>query len=127
MSRTLNQVIKDMAFESKVDYKPFEDDLEPQDYYERGYQVGATALAEYHDELHPVKMWQVLVFDDHENYNGPRLYTVPATSGRDAQLMAFILDHGIEDDRYRHSSVVERGDMELAQMHTEILSVSRVG
>jgi hypothetical protein len=39
----------------------------------------------------------------------------------DAQLMAFILDHGIEDERYGKSGTVERGEMELARMHTEII------
>lgn len=74
---------------------------------------------------HQIRMWEMKVFDDtgHE----PRIYTVPATSGRDAQLMAFILDRGIEDAKYGRSGVVERGELELARMHTEIISSSKGG
>ena len=97
--------------------------MSPQSYYDRGFVQGAEWLSNSH-EHHQVRMWQIKVFDDHDTYNGPRTYTVPATSGRDAQLMAFILDRGIGDDRYGHSGTVEQGEMELARMHTEIISSS---
>lgn len=123
-TRSLNQIIKDTAFEVAVDYKPWEDDLEPQKYFEAGFVRGATYVAEHHTELVPVRMWQIRVFDDHDAGREPRLYTVPASTAKDAQLMALILDMGLENAKYNQSSVVERGEMELALVHTEVVSSS---
>jgi hypothetical protein len=35
------ETLEEAAFESSVDYKPFEDDLKPQKYYEYGFIKGA--------------------------------------------------------------------------------------
>ena len=35
------ETLEEAAFESSVDYKPFEDDLEPQKYYQYGFEKGA--------------------------------------------------------------------------------------
>lgn len=118
---TLNQLIKNQAFECKVDYKPWEEDLPPQDYFEYGYVRGAEWFRKS-EKLHPVRMWTVKVFDDHETEDSPRTYTVPATSSRDAQLMAFILDRGLEDAKYGDGGIVERGEMELALVHSEVVT-----
>lgn len=110
--KTLNQRIKELAFEVATDYKPWEENLEPQKYFEAGYRRGAGQMAKYFEHLHPLLFWTVKVFGD----DGFRTYNVPATSARDAQLMAFILDDGCE------GPVVESGEMELAKMYAEIIS-----
>jgi hypothetical protein len=40
------ETLEEAAFESSVDYKPFEDDLKPQKYYEYGFIQGAKWQAD---------------------------------------------------------------------------------
>jgi len=40
------ETFEQAAFESSVDYKPFEYDLEPQKYYQYGFEKGAKLQAE---------------------------------------------------------------------------------
>jgi hypothetical protein len=41
-----NETIKEAAFESSIDYKPFEDNLNPKQYYEQGFIRGAKYQSE---------------------------------------------------------------------------------
>lgn len=70
---------------------------------------------------YPVRVWTVEVHDDHDGF--PRLYEVLAAIERDAMLMAFILDKGLEESKYGEGSRVNAGEVELARMHCEIISV----
>ena len=115
--RTFNQAMKDAAFNWSVDYKPYDERLEYREYARHGFINGAEWLSRNH-QYHKVRMWTVKVFDDHGD--GARYYEVPATSGADAQLIAFIMDGGIEGDEV----VLESGHLELARMHTELIRVS---
>lgn len=73
----------------------------------------------------PVRMWTVKVYSDHEvrTDRKTKQYTVPASTKHDAKLMAFILDKGLEDDKYGDGSIVELGELELAKMFCEITNV----
>ena len=50
MKKTLEEVAKSEAFEFKVDYKPFETDLDYREYAEFGFEKGFIAGAEYQAE-----------------------------------------------------------------------------
>ena len=72
-----------------------------------------------------MRRWIVKVFDEHgDDY---RIYSVIATTNWDARLLAFVLDKGIELDqgigleKYRKSSVVEWGELELTKLYTEVV------
>lgn len=71
------QEIKDAAFESSVDYKPWETDLEPEKYYEYGYVKGAKWMQEQDNWIDPNitppeigKKYAFVVDSPNDYYNG---------------------------------------------------------
>lgn len=71
------------------------------------------------DQFINPRRFTVRVFDD--NGETSRVYGVPASTRVDAQLIAFILDQGIEAAKYGGGCVIESGEVELAKMHTKVV------
>jgi len=115
----VDKIIDEQAFETAVDYKPWEDDLAPSEYFEYGFVQGAQWFRNAAN-LHRVLIYTVAVYDDHvDDERGPRQYKIPATSPQDARVMAFILDGGLSANE---ENELELGEIELAKTYTEVLS-----
>jgi hypothetical protein len=122
MPDTLHQTITDQACDVAKDYTPCCDKFSLATYYGAGFVKGAEWFQVNH-QLHELRMWTIEVIAGVAGE--PRhTYTVPATSERDARLMAFILDRGFEDVKYGSGSVIERGELELALVYTEVVKSS---
>ena len=75
------------------------------------------------------RRYTVRVFDDHSGdvhgaaHEDDRIYNVPGDTESDARVLAFILDKGVENEKYGSGSTIEDGDVALAKTYTEVIEV----
>lgn len=67
-----------------------------------------------------MKRFAIKVFDDHEA-GASRDYSVPAETELDARVLAFVLDGGLERNKYGRGSTIEDGEVELSKMWTKVM------